>query len=156
MYTLSICTISWPGTHEFSNEEIKNQPLSCICHLLASLDFWFLHWKRPWKPNLYFPLHPSRFHRLLPFLHCFVSSGIPITKLLDTFGLSASSLPVLLYPLWRGGEGYEEATTSACEVQAHYRFLHFFTFTFIALYFPCSIVPNICFCNHYKATGSSF
>lgn len=76
MYTLSICTILWQGTQEFNNEEIKNQLLSCICHLLASLDFWFLHWRRPWKPNS-FPLHSSRFHRLLPFLHCFVSSGIP-------------------------------------------------------------------------------
>lgn len=155
MYSLSICTISWQGTHEFSNEEIKNQPLSCICHLLASLDFWFLHWKRPWKPNLYFPLHPSRFHRLLPFLHCFVSSGIPITKLLDTFGLSVSSLPVLLYPLWWGGRlwgGYNLSIWGASTLQI----FTFFTFTFIALYFPCSIVPNICFCNHYKATGSSF
>lgn len=76
MYTLSICIILWQGTQEFNNEEIKNQLLSCICHLLASLDFWFLHWRRPWKPNS-FPLQSSRFHRLLPFLHCFVSSGIP-------------------------------------------------------------------------------
>lgn len=124
MYILSICTILWQGTQEFSNAAIKNQLLFCSCHLLASLDFWFFHRKIPWKPNLYFPLHPSIFHTLLPFLHHLSLLESQITKFLDTLGWSFSSLPVPLYPLWWEEEGYEEVTISVFEVQAHYRFLH--------------------------------
>lgn len=161
MYTFSIYTILWQDTQEFSNAVIKNQLLFCSCHLLASLDFWFLHWKIPRKPNLYFPLHPSIFLRLLHFRHHFVSSGIPnywISRHIGTIHLIFTSSPIST--LTGGGWGVEGIRlwevynlsiwgTSTLQIFT-------FTFTFIAFYLPCSIITNIPFCNHYKATGSSF